>query len=312
MYPHVQTHYLMKAALALIVLAVFSLWRAPDRFVAPALVALVAVEATTVAAFRIAPLTPAGSVCATTLVGQEDFARQLRGVAGDGRISVDRNQVMTTPGDLLGFDQMQSFVAGVPADLFRLELQTPRVQQLFGVTAEVHKTAGEIRIDPKPDALPRAWVVHRAIRAESDADLLSTMQRPDFDLAGTAIVQGAVPGLDGCSGHETVAVRRPNSDTVILETTLACRGMVILSDVFYPGWKAWIDGNPVAILEVDGALRGVLAGAGAHRIDMRYEPAAVRIGMAVTLMGLLAAGLLLALARRVLLFDIGQSDVKTA
>ncbi len=249
--------------------------------------ALVLVEATTVAAFRIAPLTPAGSVCAANLVGQEDFARRLHAVAGQGRITVDRNELMTTPGDLLGFDQMQSFVAGVPADLLRLELHTPRVQQLFGVTAEVRKTAGEIRIEPKPDALPRAWVVHRTVRADSEAELLRTMQSPDLDFAGNAIVQGAVPELGGCSDREKVAVTRPDSDTVILDTTLACRGLVILSDVFYPGWKAWVDGQPASIIEVDGALRGIVAGAGAHRIELRYEPVPVRIGMVVTLLGLL-------------------------
>jgi uncharacterized membrane protein YfhO len=68
---------------------------------------------------------------------------------------------------------------------------------------------------------------------------------------------------------------------------MSCQGMVILSETFFPGWEALVDSHRVPIYEIDGALRGVVAGAGVHRIEMRYRPASVLAGGIMTLAGLL-------------------------
>jgi len=76
---------------------------------------------------------------------------------------------------------------------------------------------------------------------------------------------------------------------LVLRATMACRGMVIASETYFPGWQAKVDGKPAEIHEVYGALRGVVVPAGEHRIEMRYRPASVRWGAAGTLCGLVVA-----------------------
>ena len=71
---------------------------------------------------------------------------------------------------------------------------------------------------------------------------------------------------------------------------------MVLTDSFYPGWKATVDGKPASIERVDYVLRGVSIGPGHHTIVMRYQPASWRIGWIVSLVALL--GLLGALASR--------------
>jgi uncharacterized membrane protein YfhO len=68
----------------------------------------------------------------------------------------------------------------------------------------------------------------------------------------------------------------------------ATPALVIVNDVFYPGWKATVDGRPAPIEQVDYLLRGVRVGPGTHTVEMRYEPASWRIGWIVTLVALAA------------------------
>jgi uncharacterized membrane protein YfhO len=68
---------------------------------------------------------------------------------------------------------------------------------------------------------------------------------------------------------------------------------VIVSDTFYPGWQATVDGKPATIHEVYGAFRGVVAEAGEHTIEMRYRPFSVLLGAVVSAAALLVASALL-------------------
>jgi uncharacterized membrane protein YfhO len=70
--------------------------------------------------------------------------------------------------------------------------------------------------------------------------------------------------------------------------------MVILTDAWFPGWRATVDGASVPIREVDGAVRGVVVEAGDHVVEMRYRPWSVILGAAMTL----ASAVIVVLARR--------------
>jgi len=70
------------------------------------------------------------------------------------------------------------------------------------------------------------------------------------------------------------------------------RGLVVLTDLFYPGWKATVDGHDTTIQRVDDVYRGVPVGPGRHVVTFSYEPLSWRAGRDVTLVAL--AGLALA------------------
>ena len=62
----------------------------------------------------------------------------------------------------------------------------------------------------------------------------------------------------------------------------------MLTDNWYPGWKATVDGERAPVERVDYLIRGVAVPAGAHRVEFRYEPASWRAGWIVSLLALLA------------------------
>jgi uncharacterized membrane protein YfhO len=60
-------------------------------------------------------------------------------------------------------------------------------------------------------------------------------------------------------------------------------GLLVVSDSYYPGWRAWVDGNSVAIHRVNYGFRGVVVPAGRHTVEMEYEPASFQVGLFLSL-----------------------------
>jgi uncharacterized membrane protein YfhO len=60
--------------------------------------------------------------------------------------------------------------------------------------------------------------------------------------------------------------------------------MVIVTDTWFPGWRAWVDGKPVSIEQADGGVRGIVVEGGSHVIEMRYLPASILIGALMTIL----------------------------
>src|SRR5262249_56487794 len=86
------------------------------------------------------------------------------------------------------------------------------------------------------------------------------------------------------------------ADRLAIRADLACGAMVILSDTFFPGWRARVDHQPAQIYQVNGAMRGVVVPRGAHTVTMRYRPVSVYLGAALTLPAV-SLSLVLAVAR---------------
>ena len=71
----------------------------------------------------------------------------------------------------------------------------------------------------------------------------------------------------------------------------------MLADAWYPGWRVWIDGVEGEPLRAFGFLKAVAVAPGRHKVEWKYEPLSFRIGAAVSVLGLFAAGLALAWSR---------------
>jgi hypothetical protein len=86
----------------------------------------------------------------------------------------------------------------------------------------------------------------------------------------------------------TVTVQQYFPDESILNVTADRDALLVFSDTYFPGWRAWIDGEEVRIYRTDGVVKGVLVPSGAHVVRFLYDPVSLKIGWF-----LLAAGLVL-------------------
>jgi hypothetical protein len=81
-------------------------------------------------------------------------------------------------------------------------------------------------------------------------------------------------------------------ERMVAEVTASYGGLLVLTDVFYPGWIAEEDGRRLPILRADGFFRAVALPAGTHRVTFRYRPASVAVGGALSALAVLVlAGL---------------------
>ena len=69
--------------------------------------------------------------------------------------------------------------------------------------------------------------------------------------------------------------------------------MLVLSDAYYPGWTATVDGQPAPIYRVDGALRGVIIPAGFHDVRFQFRPTTLTPSLILLGISLLLAAFLI-------------------
>ncbi len=225
-----------------------------------------------------------------------DFLRAERGI---NRVHYVDDQGTMNFGDWEGVDMLMGFGAGVTSNLLRHEVHTPRTQILLAANYVYTKSkpANQPNLIPvmqgksgstlfrNPDALPRSWIVYRGETVEGEDALRRKVQDAGTDFRATALfLDQPPPELGGCSGGG-VKIGMYQANRVQLDVSAACKGLVVLADVWYPGWRATVDGKRAPILETYGALRGVVVEPGLHRIDMRYRPASAYVGGAMTLAG---------------------------
>jgi hypothetical protein len=136
---------------------------------------------------------------------------------------------------------------------------------------------------------PRAWAIHELVQAptpEAGRRMIQE-QLPDFHHLGYMLAEP--PALESCDAQDEVMLTDRSTDRVRIHARLSCRGMVVLSDVFFPGWHVDVDGNAAPIFEVNEAMRGVVVPQGDHVITMRYRPASALAGGLLSLIGLVGA-----------------------
>lgn len=121
------------------------------------------------------------------------------------------------------------------------------------------------------------------------------------DLQQTAIVDSkfkeALKGVN--EGYKdslsTIRLTSYEPNQLVYETSLPQDGIVVFSEIYYPGWTATIDGKPADIARADYILRAMNVPAGKHTIEMRFDPQSLHIteGIAYGAMALLLVGVII-------------------
>ncbi|MFK2580241.1 YfhO family protein [Bacteroides fragilis] len=121
------------------------------------------------------------------------------------------------------------------------------------------------------------------------------------DLQQTAIVDSkfkeALKGVN--EGYKdslsTIRLTSYEPNQLVYETSSPQDGIVVFSEIYYPGWTATIDGKPADIARADYILRAMNVPAGKHTIEMRFDPQSLHIteGIAYGAIALLLVGVII-------------------
>jgi hypothetical protein len=241
--------------------------------------------------------------------GNPDLADFLHRQTGTFRVDTATEDIVPNWGDYYNLDFVQA-QAGVTANAFSLETHTPQTKRLLGVKyllarqpnqpgqTEVFRGASNIAVYENPNVFPRAWTVHEIVPIHDKFDGRGFINDHVDELATKAMMTVPGPKLACPGATDKVSVTRYAAENVAIDVEMNCDGMLVLSDNYYPGWSATVDGHPSQIYEVDLALRGVAVPAGAHKIVFHYRPRSFVLGFALTLTGLLTAAVITIFSRK--------------
>ena len=240
-----------------------------------------------------------------------DLAEFLHRQPGQFRIESGTETIAANWAEYHNFDVVFAYGASVANNVVgSTEWHTWQARLLFGVryslgdkpplgdSIERFAGASGMKVYENPAAFPRAWAVHEIIPITRQVEGLSIIGERLPELHTKAFSLEQIPALAPCGNGDEVGILSYLPEDVTIRANMACPGMVVLSDAFFPGWKAKVDSRPARIYEVDGALRGVLVPQGTHQIAFHYRPKSVYLGAALTLLGLIGTAVLAVTARR--------------
>lgn len=149
---------------------------------------------------------------------------------------------------------------------------------------------------------PYAWVTP-VIAKYPDAQLAEAVRAPNFPYRSVAVVDTAsttaavqltaIPAP--LSITTNVTEYKPGKASITLSEPAPAGSALVVSEVYYPGWTATVDGQPAKAERMDLALMGVALPAGARTVEFTFDSAPVHTGRTVTYAAIAAALLLTAL-----------------
>jgi hypothetical protein len=137
-------------------------------------------------------------------------------------------------------------------------------------------------------ALPRSFVVHDArVMQERNAVLLD-MTSLGFRPRSYAIIDQPIAGLpsDATLQSPVPHMLQHTLHKVAIKAQLTQPGLLVLGDVYYPGWQALVDGRETTIYRANYVMRAVFVPAGEHLVEFSYRPLSLQIGAIVSAMAL--------------------------
>jgi len=143
----------------------------------------------------------------------------------------------------------------------------------------------EVKIYENLRVLPRTFVVHQ-IKQVNNYQIAQTLaSRRNFDFTKQAIVEERIPNISRVAyqepTHSHAEIVRYEARNIELKVQTSRPGLVILTDVYYPGWQTEVNGQLAKIYRVNGLFRGVWLPKGEHQVVFFYWPLSYQLGFAL-------------------------------
>jgi hypothetical protein len=162
--------------------------------------------------------------------------------------------------------------------------------------------------------MPRALVLNEVapVRNADDAmAVLKSLSRKqpsgawrvtDMDPRRRGVVEGLSPvdadRINQCREPGTASITRYRGSKVVLTVDSPCPGLVMLTDMYHPGWHAKVNGRPTPIRPTDVAFRSVVVSAGRSVVEFDYAPRTFRLGMFLALAAMVSAAAVVVVRHR--------------
>lgn len=141
------------------------------------------------------------------------------------------------------------------------------------------------------NTLDRVYIVHRAVIGQGQ-EILEMLNRSNFDFKHKIVIEKNITKeMINCNGapmedNSTAKFLEYTPNRISIEANMQNDGFLVLSDTFYPGWKAYVDGKEKEILAANYLVRAVYLEKGNHVVKFIYNPLTFKLGSAISLLAL--------------------------
>ncbi len=137
------------------------------------------------------------------------------------------------------------------------------------------------------EAMPRAFMIHEAVFSDNDSDVLIGLKNSSFDWKKTVILLGKGSNIHFPSTDSKVGIYDYKPTDIKIQVTSSQPGFLVLSDTYYQGWNAYINGTKVDIFRANYAFRAIKIDPGNQNVEFKYEPVSVYLGGIISLISML-------------------------
>ncbi len=145
----------------------------------------------------------------------------------------------------------------------------------------------ELKVFEMGDPFERAWFVSETEIIADQQQTIARLAEDGFNLHQAAIVTKLpdTPLDDASDSMVTVIDSGPTHLTIETDTT--GQHLLVLSQIYYPGWQSEIDDQPTGVLQVNAIQQGILVPPGKHTVQLTFWPNTFWLGVIISGIGLL-------------------------
>lgn len=134
---------------------------------------------------------------------------------------------------------------------------------------------------------PRAFLADNYVVIEDKKEIIDKFYDKEFNPRNTLILEEKITEQFNPSAENSkVQIVDYQPNRVVIETKSASDKLLFLSDTYYPGWRAYVDGNEKKIYKADYAFRAVVVPEGKHEVVFIYKPKSFQIGLFISIISL--------------------------
>lgn len=198
---------------------------------------------------------------------------ELIGYANTGSIKTSRSDVEINNVNITSNQQRLLNLLGTKLFIYKkIELSKEIDKNMQNLFSDKNFT-----IMQNKKSLPRAYFVQNVKQKRGKVEILNSLFSPDFDVYTSAIVEDDIKIKNHyISGIVSISNYKPNQVTI--QSKSNNQEFLVLSDNFFPGWKAFVNNKEVKIYRTNYAFRGIIVPAGNNIINFLYEPLSFKIG----------------------------------
>ncbi|MBI2028386.1 MAG: YfhO family protein [Candidatus Levybacteria bacterium] len=141
-------------------------------------------------------------------------------------------------------------------------------------------------------SLPRVFLANNIYIKDKPQEILDIIFDPEINLMSTIIVEekpeeikssGNFINLPKSSANSFATIVSYEPQKIVINANTNTPQMLFLSDNYYPGWKAYVDGKETKIYRADYAFRSIYLPKGDHSVKFKYQPASFKVGFMISL-----------------------------